>query len=69
MHRTGLAAGRYQSMLDETQLNKIATGVGAGSDKTEVGETAASVGPRSTPAPLKTPYLTVQGSAVYEEVL
>ena len=63
-----MATGGAQSTLGETELKVIATGVGAGSNKTEVSEATASVGPYSTPAPLEHSYLTVRESVVYEEV-
>jgi len=69
MQRTELAASRDQTTLDETERKDTAAGVGAASDKTTVSKEAASVGPRSTPAPLDDSYLTVRESVVYEEVL
>ena len=50
MQRTDMATGGAQSTLGETELKVIATGVGATSDKTEVSEATASVGPYSAPA-------------------
>jgi len=69
MQRTELAVGRDQTTLDETKLKDTTAGVGAASDKTEVSEAAASVGPCYTPAPLDHSYVNVRESVVYEEVL
>jgi len=69
MQQTDLAAGRDHTSLNTTALIDTAAGVGAASDKTEVSKAAASVGPRSTPAPLDHSYLTVREPVVYEEVL
>jgi len=69
MQRTELAAGRDHITLDETEPRIITADVGAASDKTEFSEAAASVGARSTPAPLDRSYVNVRESVVYEEVL
>jgi len=67
--QTGSAAGRDQTTLNETELKDTAAGAGATSDKTKVNKVAASVGPRSTPAPLVHSYGNVRETVAYEEVM